>query len=109
MLARGDGGRNLGFVVEGALEVRVDGAVVSTLGAGDVFGELAFILGAARTADVVAAVPGTRVVLVSLSAVERLDQADHTRVWRNLSELLARRLAATSAGYSRLLQSHEGG
>lgn len=94
IIARGDGGKNLGFVVKGALEVRRGGDLMAVLGQGEVFGEIAFLLDVPRTADVIAAVPKTEVTLVSLSAIARLSRAeDRAQIWQNLARLLARRLA----------------
>jgi len=93
IIAQGDGGRNVGFVQSGLLEVRVKGETVALLGPGEVFGEIAFILGTPRSADVIAAAPNTEVVLISLSAVNRLQAtSDRTQIWRNLAALLARRV-----------------
>lgn len=93
VIAKGTGGRNLGFVKTGALEVRSHGKLITVLGEGDVFGEIAFILDIPRTADLVAVVPQTEVVLLRFSSVEQLkNEKDKTQIWRNLSELLSKRL-----------------
>ncbi len=51
---QGSQGRELIVLVEGTAEVRRDGEVVRTLGAGDFVGEIALVTGEARTATVVA-------------------------------------------------------
>ncbi len=53
LIRRGDAGDSMFFIADGAVEVRWPGGR-STLGSGDVFGEIALITGQPRTADVVA-------------------------------------------------------
>lgn len=94
VLGKGDGSKTLGFVSKGALEVRSGGKVLALIGQDDVFGEIAFVLGVPRTADVVAAVPETEIVLLSLNAVNRLTSTrDHVVFWKNLARILSGRLA----------------
>lgn len=98
VIAEGDGGKNLGLIVKGALEVRKDDKVLAILGPGETFGEMAFILNEPRSADVIAALPDTEVILMSLSSLNRLSQPeDKTKVWQNLARLLARRLMGRNA------------
>jgi CRP-like cAMP-binding protein len=93
VIAEGDGGKNLGLIIKGALEVRKENKVLAILGPGDTFGEMAFILNEPRSADVISAVPGTEVILMSLSSLNRLSKTeDKAKVWQNLARLLARRL-----------------
>lgn len=93
----GDGGRQIGIVAEGLLEVVVDDRVVAMLGDGDVFGEIAFTLEGRRTAELRAATPDTQVLLLSQRSVDRIeDPKDGVAFWKNVAELLARRLAATT-------------
>lgn len=97
VIARDDGGRNLLVVRRGLLEVRHGGRTLAMLGAGDLTGELAFILARKRSADVVAAAPDTEVLCISLSALDRLPSADdRATVWRNVAADLARKLLATN-------------
>jgi CRP-like cAMP-binding protein len=51
----GDRGGAFFIVLEGAACVSIDGAIVRTVGTGDVFGEVALLRGVARSATVVAA------------------------------------------------------
>lgn len=93
VMAKGDGGRNIGFVKKGALEVRDDGHVLAVMGEGDIFGEIAYVLDVPRTADLIATTPDTEIVLLGLSSISRLSSVkDQAVVWRNLSRILARRL-----------------
>jgi CRP/FNR family transcriptional regulator, cyclic AMP receptor protein len=51
---QGDQGREFILVLEGTVDVVIDGAVVATGGAGDFFGEIALLEGGQRVATVVA-------------------------------------------------------
>jgi len=57
LLREGDFGYAMFAVVEGTADVVRDGAVVTTLGPGDVFGEIAVLAGGRRTATVLARTP----------------------------------------------------
>jgi len=93
VLRAGDGGRQMGFVERGAVQVEVGGRVVALLGEGELFGEMAVALNATRTADVVAVGDDTRVLLLSQTCLDRLkDPADVTQIWRNLARVLAMKL-----------------
>ncbi len=92
-----EGGRTFGFVRKGLVEVVIGGKTVVTLGEGDIFGEIAFILQSKRTAEVVAVSPGTEVVLFNETSVQRLHtEADRRVIWQNLARLLAQRLVMTN-------------
>jgi len=93
VLSAGDGGRSMGFVQRGAVQVEHAGRVVAVFGAGELFGEMAVVLEAPRTANVVAVGDDTRVLMLSQTCLERVqDPADVTQVWRNLARVLATRL-----------------
>jgi len=80
-------------VQRGAVQVEVGGRVVSMLGEGELFGEMAVVLGTTRTAKVVAVGDDTRVLMLSQTCLDRLkDPADVTQVWRNIARVLAMRL-----------------
>jgi hypothetical protein len=97
VIAAGDGGRFLGFVLDGVVEVRADERVVRMLGEGELFGEIALVLDRPRTADIVAAGDDTRVLLLSQTALTRLSSGpDQAQVWRNVAKVLARRLPYTT-------------
>jgi CRP-like cAMP-binding protein len=97
VIAAGDGGRFLGFVLDGVVEVRAEDRVVRMLGEGELFGELALVLDTPRTVDIVAAGDDTRVLLLSQSALTRLSGgADQAQVWHNIAKVLARRLPYTT-------------
>ncbi len=66
LMHEGDYGYELVCVEDGAAEVRQDGAVINTVGAGDTVGELALLdAGGTRTASVIATTPLRGVVLTS--------------------------------------------
>ena len=93
VLSKGDGGRNMGFVMRGAVQAEIGGRVVSVIGEGELFGELAVVLNTTRTATLVAAGNDTRVLMLSQTCIERLsDPADVAQVWRNLAQVLAMRV-----------------
>lgn len=95
VLKKGGVARNLFVVLDGTLEVRNGDAIVNVLGPGEVFGEIAFLLGRPRSMDVYAATDGTRVLSLSEStmrqAIERAPEiAAH--VLLNMSKMLCLRL-----------------
>ncbi len=93
VLSLGDGGRSIGFVVEGAVQAEIGGRAVSVLGEGEMFGEIAVVLDTPRTATIVAVGDGTRVLMLSQTCLDRLtDPADRAQVWRNLAQALATRV-----------------
>jgi hypothetical protein len=93
VLRKGDGGRNMGFVVRGAVQVEDGQRVVAVLGEGELFGEMAAVLNTARAANVVAVGDDTRVLMLSQTCLDHLtDPADAAQVWRNLARVLAMRV-----------------
>jgi hypothetical protein len=93
ILKEGDGGRNMGFVLRGAVQAQTGGRVVALLGEGELFGEIAVVLNRTRTATIVAAGDQTRVLMLSQTCLDRLDDpADRVQVWRNLAQVLATRV-----------------
>ena len=57
ILRQGFSGSGFFVILEGQVEVRVDGQEVATLGKGDFFGEISLLLGEPPVADVVASGP----------------------------------------------------
>ena len=93
VLGAGDGGRAMGFVQRGAVQVEIEGRVVAVLGEGELFGEIAVALDTSRTANVVAVGEDTRVLMLSQTCLERLkNPADAIQVWKNLARILATKL-----------------
>ena len=93
IIADGDGGRAMGFVESGIVQVAGKDRVLAMLGEGELFGEMAVALDTRRTARVVAASDDTRVLMLSQSCLERLEApADQAQVWRNLARVMAERV-----------------
>lgn len=93
VLSAGDGGRSMGFVMQGAVQAEIGGRVVSVLGEGEMFGELAVVLNSTRTATLVAVGDDTRVLMLSQTCIDRLSNPDdRVQVWRNLAQVLATRV-----------------
>ncbi|MEX1294614.1 MAG: cyclic nucleotide-binding domain-containing protein [Candidatus Limnocylindrales bacterium] len=57
ILRQGFSGSGFFIILEGEVEVQVDGAAVATLGKGDFFGEISLLLGEPPVADVTATSP----------------------------------------------------
>jgi hypothetical protein len=72
VLKRGGTARNIFVVLDGRLEVRDDDRIVSALGPGDAFGEMAFLLEQPRAFDVDAASDDTRILSLSEGALRRM-------------------------------------
>jgi CRP-like cAMP-binding protein len=73
LVTEGDFGHAMFVITEGTADVVRDGEVLTTLGPGDVFGEIAVLSGGRRTATVVATSP-MRVVTVLNRDVWRLER-----------------------------------
>ncbi len=91
------GGRGYEFVVvlEGTVEVLIDGKVVATCGAGDFFGEMALLEDRPRTATVVAKTDVTVDVIGRPEFLVLLD--DHPQIDKQLRAAMERRLAEDEA------------
>lgn len=95
VLKKGGVARNLFVVLDGFLEVRNEDRVLSVLGPGQVFGEMAFLLEQPRTRDVYAATDGTRVLSLSEGHLRRLIDREPRAaalLLMNLSRMLCFRL-----------------
>lgn len=104
LITENDAGKSFGYVSKGVVKVMIGNRTIVLLGEGDIFGEIAFILGSKRTAQVVAGSDDTEVVLFSESAINQLDdESDRTTIWKNLAKILAQRVVLTN----RLLDSSE--
>ena len=99
MIPDGDGAQWMALVEAGMVEILVDGKPVALRGEGDLIGEMAFVLKSTRTAEVRAVTDDTSLILLSRSAIKRLeDPADQVRVWENLARIVARKLASQRPG-----------
>lgn len=100
LLSKGDGGSAMYLILEGAVEVssnkRGQRRVLTTLGAGQLFGEAAFLMQTPRSADVTA-VADTLLLSISNQAFDELSETSPSvalKVLRNLSRTLCLRLYA---------------
>ncbi len=97
LITENDAGKSFGYVSKGVVKVMIGSRTIVLLGEGDIFGEIAFILGSKRTAQVVAGSDDTEVVLFSESAINQLDnESDRTTIWKNLAKILAQRVVLTN-------------
>jgi hypothetical protein len=95
VLKRGGVARNMFVVLEGTLEARDGDKLLRVMSRGDVFGEIAFLLGQPRSADVYAATDGVRVLSLSEGTIRTLIDSDPSvaaRLMLNISKMLCRRL-----------------
>ncbi len=94
LLKKGGVARNMFVVLEGNLEVRDDGTLLRVLSAGDIFGEIAFLLEQPRSADVYAATDG-RILSLSERTLRQSISTDSeiaATLLLNISKILCRRI-----------------
>ena len=91
------GGRGYEFIVvlEGTVDVLIDGKVVATCGAGDFFGEMALLEDRPRTATVIAKTDVTVDVIGRPEFSVLLE--DHPQIEKQLRAAMKRRLAEDEA------------
>lgn len=98
LVEEGDFGFAAFAIVSGTAEVVHDGAVLRTLGPGDVFGEIAVLSGGRRTATVRATSPMTLVTVLNRD-MWKLER-EHPDVAAALRETITERLGASAAPQS---------
>ncbi len=103
ILRKGDVGDELFLILDGAVEVtespRGQRRVLTTLGAGQLFGEAGFLMQSPRTADVTA-ITDTQLVALGVEGFAQLGESHPEvalKVMRNLSRALCLRLYAHNA------------
>ena len=97
-LARqGDDGREFVIIVDGKAEVRRDGTLIATLGAGDFFGEMSLLDKQPRAATVTTVEP-SRILVMAVSAFSALVRAMPS-VDRKMLIVLAQRLRDVETRY----------
>jgi len=105
----GEEERGMGVVLEGELGVTLENSrrphYIAVIGEGEVFGELAALVGHGRTANLVALVDAEVLILPHnlLDKLERNDPVTACRLSRNLNRVLGFRLAAMN----RLIVNHQ--
>jgi len=95
VLKKGDAAQDMYIVLSGALEVRDGERLVSILCAGDLLGEIAFLLHSRRTADVIAVGDDTRVLSLGEPAIRELidtDPAVAATMMLNISKMLCQKM-----------------
>jgi predicted GNAT family N-acyltransferase len=95
VLKKGGVGRNMFVVLDGTLEVRDGDALLRVLTPGDVLGEIAFLLGVPRSADVYAATDGVRILSLSEGTIRKMIENDPNvaaRLLLNISKILCLRV-----------------
>jgi CRP-like cAMP-binding protein len=97
LIRQGEPGREFLVVVEGEAEVRRDGEVIATRGAGSFFGEIALLLDQPRNASVVAKTAMT---------IDVIDRQDFRRLLEEYPDLHAPLLQATAQRIAQLDDSH---
>ena len=99
VLKKGGVARNMFVVLDGTLEVRAGENPVRVLSPGDVFGEMAFLLGRPRSADVYAATDGVRVLSLSEGTIRDMIASDPSvaaRLLLNIAKMLCLRVLKSS-------------
>jgi small-conductance mechanosensitive channel/CRP-like cAMP-binding protein len=104
VVRQGDPGQELFVIVSGKADVRLDqnglSSVVTTLSAGQFFGEMSLLTGEPRSATVMAAEP-LQVIAVGKDALIQVVHEDR-RLVEQIGEVVARRHAATTAAKEQL-------
>ena len=99
VLKKGNTARNIFVVLDGTLEAREGEQVVGVIRAGEVFGEMAFLLERPRTHDVYAASESVRVLSLSEHTIRAMvddDPAVAAKLLFNISKMLCVRLVKAS-------------
>jgi len=100
VLKEGGSSRNLFLLLDGILLVRHEGRLLNVLGPGDVFGEMAFLLGLPRQTDVYAATPDVKILSLSDGMLRKLmDEAPPlaAKLLFNIARMLCGRLIKANA------------
>ena len=95
VVKKGNPAKNMFIVLAGALEVRDEGRALAQLHTGDVFGEMAFLLGTPRSTDVYAVGDGAHVLSLSESQIRSIIDSDPqtaARLLLNIAKMLCVRL-----------------
>ena len=95
VVKKGNVARNMFIVLSGTLEVKDAGRVIGTMTVGDIFGEIAFLLGTPRAADVYAVTDDVKILSLSESEIRKIIDSDPevaARLMLNVSKMLCRRI-----------------
>ncbi len=98
VVAADDGSAFVGIVASGAVQIHREDRTLAVLASGQIFGEMAFVREAPRSADVMALSDDTEVIMLSRNALDRVtDPHDQLVVWQNMARCIGDRLAATNS------------
>lgn len=102
LFRQGDAGDQLYVPLDAEVRVLVEGAVVGTVGCGEVVGEVAALNGSEHSASAIAAAPGTVAVLTrsDLQDLERQRPDIAVQLYRNLAVGLGDKLRRVDRAYS---------
>ena len=95
IVKKGNVARNMFIVLSGTLEARDGDMTIGTLTVGDIFGEMAFLLGTPRSADIYAVTDDVKVLSLSESEIRKIIDKDPevaARLMLNVSKMLCRRM-----------------
>lgn len=98
LISKGEQSRGLQVLLDGSAEVRVEDTLLSQLEAGDVVGEISFVLGMKASADVITSteVSVLRITEVTIRRLFQQRPSVAAALYRSLAAELARRLVRTS-------------
>jgi GNAT superfamily N-acetyltransferase len=95
ILKKGNTARNMFIVLSGVLEVRDENSIIVVFSTGDIFGEMAFLLGLPRTQDVYAVTDDVKLLSLSESQIRNIMDSNSdiaARLLLNISKMLCMRL-----------------
>jgi len=98
IVTKGEAGIGFYLILEGAVEVRSDGKILSKLGPGQFFGEMSIIDNQPRSADVVAT-EASRVLILSAWSFKTLI-SDNPKIALKMMQEFVRRLRTTDKSLS---------
>ena len=98
IVRKGEPGVGFYLIVDGTVEVRSDGRVLSKLGPGQFFGEMALLDGQPRSADVVALEPSRCLAMTSWSFNAII--SEHPKMALKMLQEFARRLRMNAQNLS---------
>lgn len=100
LIRKGEVGRELFLILDGEVAAMLDMKIVAFLGAGDVIGEIGFLLEAERTTNVVAFTP-VKALRISAGRIDELMSEDPklaAHLSLGIAKALCRKLMRTTAG-----------
>ena len=98
IVRKGEGGVGFYLILEGAVEIRSNGTILSKLGPGQFFGEMSVIDNQPRSADVVAVEP-TKCLVLSAWSFNALI-SEHPKIALKILQEFVRRLRDTNKALS---------